>query len=153
MWKTRQVGIEARFIELAGHINSQMPRFVVEKIQNALNDRSKPLKNASIHLLGVAYKRDIDDVRESPAFEILELLEKRGAKVTYDDPYVPSLNIGGHILERDSRPERVAEADCVVIVTDHRRGVDYEQVLERSQLVVDARNALGGRRHPNLVRL
>jgi UDP-N-acetyl-D-glucosamine dehydrogenase len=92
-WKTKQAGIEARFIELAGYINGQMPHFVVDKIQNALNDHSKPVKGSHIHILGVAYKRDIDDVRESPALDIILLLERRGARVTYSDPFVPKIRL------------------------------------------------------------
>ena len=87
-WKTKQAGIEARFIELAGYINGQMPHFVVDKVQNALNDHAKPLKGSRVHVMGVAYKRDIDDVRESPALDIIHLLGRRGAKVSYSDPYV-----------------------------------------------------------------
>ncbi len=94
-WKTKQSGIEARFIELAGYINGQMPHFVVDKIQNALNDHSKALKGSKVHVLGVAYKRDIDDVRESPALDIIHLLEKRGALVSYSDPFVPKLRADG----------------------------------------------------------
>src|SRR5579863_3083236 len=91
-WKTKQAGIEARFIELAGYINGQMPHFVVNKVQNALNDVGKPVKGSKIHIYGVSYKRDIEDVRESPAFDVILLLEKRGAKVSYSDPFVASLN-------------------------------------------------------------
>ena len=87
-WKTKQAGIEARFIELAGYINGQMPHFVVDKIQNALNDHGKPVKGSHIHILGVAYKKNIDDVRESPALDIMLLLKRRGARLTYSDPYV-----------------------------------------------------------------
>src|SRR5277367_1421093 len=101
-WKTRQAGIEARFIELAGQINGNMPHFVVDKIQNALNDHSKSLKGSRIHILGVAYKRDIDDVRESPALDILHLLGKRGALVSYSDPFVPSLRADGVVPAMDS---------------------------------------------------
>src|SRR5271154_2904287 len=97
-WKTRQAGIEARFIELAGYINGQMPHFVVDKIQGALNDHSKPLKGSLVHVLGVAYKREIDDVRESPALDIIHLLGRRGARITYSDPFVPKLRLDGHRL-------------------------------------------------------
>ena len=99
-WKTKQAGIEARFIELAGYINGQMPHFVVDKIQNALNDHSKPLKGSHVHILGVAYKRNIDDVRESPALDIILLLERRGARVTYSDPFVSTLRLDDHELSR-----------------------------------------------------
>src|ERR1041385_4225973 len=122
-WKTKQAGIEARFIELAGYINGQMPHFVVDKIQNALNEHSKPLKGSRVHVLGVAYKRDIDDVRESPALDIIHLLEKRGANVTYSDPYVPRLRADGflpHAMEAIDALDGAAAADCVVIVTDHK---------------------------------
>src|ERR1700731_2223444 len=128
-WKTKQSGIEARFIELAGYINGQMPHFVVQKIQNALNDHSKPLKGSRVHVLGVAYKRDIDDVRESPALDIIHLLGKLGAIVSYSDPFVPSLRADGVVPAMDSiEPEKAAaEADCVVIVTDHK-GFDYGKI-------------------------
>ena len=122
-WKTKQAGIEARFIELAGYINGQMPHFVVDKIQNALNDHTKPLKGSRVHVMGVAYKRDIDDVRESPALDIIHLLGKRGAKVGYSDPYVASISADG--IEMKATPvSAAAEADCVVIVTDHK-SFDY----------------------------
>src|SRR3974390_2693951 len=96
-WKTKQAGIEARFIELAGYINGQMPHFVVDKVQNALNDVRKPLRGSRIHVMGVAYKRDIDDMRESPALDVILLLEKRGATVSYSDPWVPRLGADGHV--------------------------------------------------------
>ncbi len=151
-WKTKQAGIEARFIELAGYINGQMPLFVVEKIQNALNDRAKPLKGSHIHLLGMAYKKNIDDVRESPALDIALLLEKRGARVTYSDPYVPSVALNARRLESSPMEEMVPQADCVVIVTDHS-AVDYAFVARHARLVVDTRNALKGVSSENIVRL
>ena len=154
-WKTKQAGIEARFIELAGYINGQMPHFVVEKIQNALNDHSKPLKGSRVHILGVAYKRDIDDVRESPALDIIHLLGKHGAIVTYSDPHVPKLLAHG-ILPCDMQaidPEKgAAAADCVVIVTDHKK-LDYGRIVQRAKLVVDTRNALKGNPSDKIVRL
>src|SRR5437867_10715717 len=118
-WKTKQAGIEARFIELAGYINGQMPLFVVDKVQNALNDHGKPVRGSRIHILGVAYKRDIDDMRESPALDIIQLLERRGAKLTYSDPHVPHLRFDSKELCSDEAS--MAKADCVVIVTDHSR--------------------------------
>lgn len=151
-WKTRQAGIEARFIELAGYINGQMPMFVVEKVQNALNDRSKPLRGSHIHLLGMAYKKNIDDVRESPALDIALLLEKRGARVTYSDPYVPSVSLDARRLESQPMEEMVPEADCVVIVTDHS-AVDYGYVAREAKLIVDTRNALKGYQSDKIVRL
>jgi UDP-N-acetyl-D-glucosamine dehydrogenase len=150
-WKTKQAGIEARFIELAGYINGQMPHFVVDKVQNALNDAGKPVKGSRIHIMGVAYKRDIDDMRESPALDIILLLKRRGAILSYSDPQVPHLKLEG--LEFDSAPEQcAAEADCVVIVTDHTR-FDYAALVERSALIVDTRNALKGVHSPKIVRL
>ena len=152
-WKTKQAGIEARFIELAGYINGQMPHFVVDKIQNALNEHSKPLKGSHVHVLGVAYKRDIDDVRESPALDIIHLLGRRGAKVTYSDPLVPVLRDGVTPYMEATEPEQsAAEADCVVIVTDHK-AFDYSRILERARLIVDTRNALKGVTSEKIVRL
>jgi UDP-N-acetyl-D-glucosamine dehydrogenase len=154
-WKTKQAGIEARFIELAGYINGQMPHFVVDKIQNALNEHTKPLKGSRVHILGVAYKRDIDDVRESPALDIIHLLGKRGAKVTYSDPFVPQLRADGVVpaaMQSIDPEQAAAAADCVVIVTDHKK-FDYPRIVERAKLVVDTRNALKGNRSEKIVRL
>jgi UDP-N-acetyl-D-glucosamine dehydrogenase len=151
-WKTRQAGIEARFIELAGYINGQMPHFVVEKIQGALNDCGKPLKNSHVHVVGVAYKRNIDDVRESPALDIIHLLKRHGAKVTYSDPYVPSIRIEDeHLFAADER-SAAAEADCTVIVTDHS-GTDYAAMVSAAKLIVDTRNALRGVKSEKIIRL
>ena len=150
-WKTKQAGIEARFIDLAGYINGQMPHFVVDKIQNALNDAGKPVKGSRIHVMGVAYKRDIDDMRESPALDVMMLLERRGGVVTYSDPHVPTLRVDG--LEMQASPEdAAATADCVVIVTDHA-AFDYKALVQRSTLIVDTRNALKGVSSPKIVRL
>ncbi len=151
-WKSKQAGIEARFIELAGHVNGQMPHFVVEKVQNALNDASKPLRGSTVHISGVAYKRDIDDVRESPALDIIHLMTQRGAKVTYSDPYVPSLRIDGLDLEAQDPLAAAKAADCVVIVTDHKT-TDYAALVKASRLIVDTRNALKKFNSPNIVRL
>lgn len=151
-WKTRQAGIEARFIELAGYVNGQMPHFVVEKVQNALNDRGMAVKGSHIHILGVAYKRDIDDVRESPALDIIHLLRRRGAMVTFSDPYVPSIHIDGADLFSSDIEAALPSADCVVIITDHRV-TDYSAVLRDARLVVDTRNALRGIASDKIVRL
>ena len=150
-WKTKQAGIEARFIELAGYINGQMPHFVADKVQNALNDASKPVKGSKIHVMGVAYKRDIDDLRESPALDVMMLLERRGGVLTYSDPYVPRLHL--EELDLESLPESAAaDADCVVIVTDHA-AFNYTALVERSRLIVDTRNALKGVNSTKIVRL
>ncbi len=151
-WKSKEAGIEARFIELAGYINGRMPEFVVEKIQNALNDAYKPVRGSRIHILGVAYKRDIDDVRESPALDIILLLQRRGAVVSFTDPYVHSLQSQNTVLESQDLLEGVRSADCVVIVTDHSN-VDYGAVVEHSKIIVDTRNALRKYRSPKIVRL
>jgi UDP-N-acetyl-D-glucosamine dehydrogenase len=150
-WKTRQAGIEARFIELAGYINGQMPHFVADKVRNALNEAGKPVKGSRIHVMGVAYKRDIDDLRESPALDVMTLLERRGAMLTYSDPHVPTLRMDGRELTA-SPEEAAASADCVVIVTDHS-AFDYGALVRRSRLIVDTRNALRGIASEKIVRL
>ncbi len=151
-WKTKQAGIEARFIELAGYINGHMPHFVVDKVQNALNDHGKPLKGSHVHVLGMAYKRDIDDVRESPALDICHLLAVRGSKITYSDPFVSELKFESLDMKSTDPVEGAANADCVVIVTDHSR-FDYTAVVEKAKLIVDTRNALKGYTASKIVRL
>jgi len=151
-WKSKEAGIEARFIELAGYINGRMPEFVVEKIQNALNDASKPVKGSRIHVLGAAYKRNIEDVRESPALDIILLLKRLGATVTFSDPYVREIQIDGASLQSQELGAAVDASDCVVIVTDHS-AVDYGAVVKRSKLIVDTRNALKGIVSEKIVRL
>jgi len=151
-WKTRQAGIEARFIELAGYINGQMPHFVVDKIQSALNDHAKPVKGSRVHLLGVAYKKNIDDVRESPALDIIHLLQQRGATVSYSDPYVLDLRHEGQDMQAIAVQVGCSAADCVVVVTDHK-DFDYPEVLEASKLIVDTRNALKDLKSEKIVRL
>jgi UDP-N-acetyl-D-glucosamine dehydrogenase len=151
-WKTKQSGIEARFIELAGYINGNMPHFVVDKIQNALNEHGKAVKGSHVHIAGVAYKRNIDDMRESPALDVILLLQKRGAKVTYTDPYVPDLKLEGLVLASEDLIPSASAADCVVIITDHSK-FDYPGLLAASNLVVDTRNALKKMDSPKIVRL
>ncbi len=151
-WKTRQAGIEARFIELAGYINGQMPMFVVNKIQQALNEQAKPVKGSHIHLLGVAYKRDIDDVRESPALDVAHLLKKLSGRISYTDPYVPRVRIDGDEYASQELIGAVRAADCVVILTDHSN-FDYAAVVENARLIVDTRNALKGVESEKIVRL
>jgi UDP-N-acetyl-D-glucosamine dehydrogenase len=151
-WKTKQAGLEARFIELAGYINGQMPHFVVEKIQNALNDVCKAVRGSRVHVIGIAYKRDIDDVRESPALDIIHLLNNRGAEVTYSDPYVPSIQLDGTTLQSQPVEQGVAQSDCAVIVTDHAT-FDYAAIVANAPLIVDTRNALKKFSSPKIVRL
>ncbi|HEY7306710.1 MAG TPA: nucleotide sugar dehydrogenase [Bryobacteraceae bacterium] len=151
-WKSKEAGIEARFIELAGYINGRMPEFVVEKIQHVLNEATKPVRGSHIHVLGTAYKRDIDDVRESPALDVILLLQRLGARVTFSDPFVRSIQINGANLEAEEVFPAAANADCVVIITDHTK-VDYASVVKRAKLILDTRNALKGFRSDNIVRL
>ncbi len=143
-WAARRHGLNTRFIELAGEINTAMPHYVVARVADALNDDGKALKGSRICLLGVAYKKDVDDPRESPAFAILELLQAKGAFVCYNDPHVPRLPpMRHHRLRMDSQPlspEFLAEQDCVLIVTDHS-AYDWDLIVENSRLVVDTRNA------------
>jgi len=151
-WKSKEAGIEARFIELAGYINGRMPEFVVEKVQDALNAKTKSVRGSHIHVLGAAYKRDIDDVRESPALDIIMLLQRRGAHITFSDPFVSKIRINDSVLESQDMLSSIEAADCVVIVTDHT-GVDYNTVVEHSRLIVDTRNALKKFKSEKIVRL
>jgi UDP-N-acetyl-D-glucosamine dehydrogenase len=151
-WKSKQAGIEARFIELAGYINGQMPHFVVEKIQNALNEHGKPLKGSRIHIMGVAYKKDIDDVRESPALDVGLLLIRRGAEVTYSDPFVSRLRLDHKELCASDPAKEAARSDCVVVITNHSR-FPYAEVVAKAPLVVDTRNALKNIQSEKIVRL
>jgi UDP-N-acetyl-D-glucosamine dehydrogenase len=154
-WKLRALKYTARFIELASEINNSMPRFVVGKVQDALNDLGLPLKGSSVLVLGAAYKPNIDDLRESPALDVIGLLEQKGAHVSYHDPFIPAFDFEG--MQMESVPDlmqAVEEADCVVIVTNHSQ-YDYQEILQAAKLIVDTRNALGkfGKNNPKVVRL
>jgi len=154
-WKLKSLNYTARFIELASEINTNMPRFVVGKVQDALNDHHKPLRDSKVLVLGAAYKPDVDDLRESPALDVIHLLREKGALVRYHDPYIPVIDHNEYHLETvDDLMGAVGEADCVVIITNHSV-YDYHAILERAKLIVDTRNALGkqGRNHPKVVRL
>jgi UDP-N-acetyl-D-glucosamine dehydrogenase len=151
-WKARQTGFECRFIELAGHINGSMPAYVVERIGEALNTRKQAINGARIHLFGVAYKKDVSDLRESPALDILELLHGRGAALSYTDPYVPTLQHGEMCLHSAGDDTLDGAVDCAVICTDHR-AFDYPAMPARFPLVVDTRNALKGLNGGNIFRL
>ena len=143
-WKAKEAGFEARFIELAGQVNSSMPYYVLSKISDCLNDSAKPLRGSNVHLLGVAYKEDIGDMRESPALDIIRLLADRGAVVTYSDPHVPALTEGGIELESEEpTAERLAKADCLVVAAAHS-AFDYERIANAGVPIVDTRNALKG---------
>jgi UDP-N-acetyl-D-glucosamine dehydrogenase len=151
-WKARQNGFECRFIELAGHVNASMPDYVVQRVGDALNSVAKPLNGSRVHLFGVAYKRDVNDVRESPALDVIELLIRRGAKVSYTDPYVPTLAHGASLLESVPFEQAVADRpDCAVITTNHT-GFDYARIASLP-LVVDTRNALAGDSRETIFRL
>ncbi len=139
-WKLRTMNYQARFIELADTINTAMPAHVVTRTQDALNERSKALKGSKILVLGVAYKRDIDDFRESPAITVLDLLEKKGALVQYYDPHVPSFREDGHLRSSIADLSQLPSYDAVLVITDHT-AFDYNDIVARSQLVVDTRNA------------
>ena len=144
-WKARAIGRTTRFIELAGEINTAMPHYVIERVQHALNDDGKALKGAKVLVMGIAYKKNIDDPRESPSAEILELLRDRGADVSYHDPHLPKFpSMRKYRVDLDSVPlsaATLAASDCVLIVTDHD-AVDYRMVAEHARLVVDTRNAI-----------
>ncbi len=143
-WKMRLNGYEPRFIHLADEINRAMPDYVVELVANALNQRRRCLNGAQVLALGVAYKREVGDTRESPAIEILMKLREKGCEISYVDPYVPALNLHGTTLKSvDLTDEELAGADCVVILTDHS-AFDYQQVVDHARLVVDPRNATWG---------
>ena len=141
-WKMRGLNYKTRFIDLAGELNTEMPLFWVRKVAEALNDQGKAVKGAAVLVLGVAYKRDIDDIRESPALDIIRLLEGQGARVAYSDPHVPCFSENGQ--EHRSVPltqQSVAAADCIMIVTDHS-DFDYSMVARHARVVVDTRNAM-----------
>lgn len=153
-WKARGHGFEARFIDLASHVNSQMPHHVVHKVMDVLNLKNKSLKGAKVLCIGVAYKKDVKDLRESPALEIVELLDKKGANVSYHDPLLPYLK--WNEIDLKSVPlskENVKKADCVVIITDHT-GLDYQMMAKNSKVIVDTRNILKNfTNRKNIVRL
>ncbi|MCC2672633.1 MAG: nucleotide sugar dehydrogenase [Armatimonadetes bacterium] len=152
-WKVQEFQGCARFIELAGQVNDQMPEIVVRLVQDSLNDHKKSMNGARVLVLGVAYKRDIDDMRETPAKHILERLFAKGADVSYHDPFVPTFTTAaGTVHSVPFTPETIAAADVVVIITDHTT-VPYEDLLTHGQLIVDTRNALKGHEDSRIVRL
>jgi UDP-N-acetyl-D-glucosamine dehydrogenase len=155
-WKAKQTGFDPRFIELAGHINGGMPHYVVEKIGDALNTRRKAINGSKILVAGIAYKRDIDDMRESPALDVMGLLHGKGAVVSYADPYVPKLHARDWSGRQDRKAQNItrgsiAQYDCVVIVTDHK-AFDYDAIVAEADVVVDTRNAIK-KRYPNVFRI
>jgi UDP-N-acetyl-D-glucosamine dehydrogenase len=152
-WKAKEYDFHTRFIELAGEINTAMPYHVVQAVGKALNRERKAMNGSKVLVLGVAYKKDVDDLRESPALTIIELLHKEGVEVSYNDPYFPFVGKGRHYdLQMKCAPvENLGQYDCVLIVTDHST-YDYPQIVREAQLVVDTRNALKGIDSPKIVR-
>ncbi len=152
-WKAKQFDFRTKFIELAGEVNAAMPLYVVDSTAAALNTAKKPLNGSHILVLGLAYKRDIDDLRESPSLTIIELLQKRGAIICYNDPYFPTVGRGRHYdLQMSNTPlTNLSQYDCVMIITDHS-DYDYAMIVRDSQLVVDTRNATKGIDSPKIVR-
>ena len=142
-WKLRTVNYTARFIDLASSVNSNMPEYVVDKLTEALNNHEKSVKGSRILILGVAYKKDVSDVRESPALDIMALLRRKGAKLSYADPHVPELKLIDERYQHYDLAQGLGEFDCVVIATDHS-AFDYADVLRQSRLVYDCRNATAG---------
>ena len=151
-WKLKTLNYRARFIELASEINAGMPEYVVERLVEALNDRERSLRGSRIHILGAAYKKDIEDVRESPAVDFIKILQTKGAIVTYTDSWVPTLEHEGIDLKSIEAGPATDAADAVVIITDHTK-VPYADLVKRAKLVLDARNATRGIDAPNIVRL
>ena len=152
-WKAKMNGFEPRFIELAGQINESMPKFVVDKVTDALNNDGKAVRNARIHVLGVAYKRDVNDVRESPALHVIKMLIDKGAKVTYSDPFAPTIREDGMELnETPVRQALEAGTDCVVLLTDHT-AFNYPEIVHLAPVIIDTRNALRDFIGGNIVRL
>ena len=152
-WKLKTLNYRARFIELAGEINSSMPEYVLERVTHTLNERERSVKGSRVLVVGVAYKRDVDDVRESPALDILRLLESRGARVSYHDPHVEQLRMEeGELLRSEELLPAAREADLVLIVTDHRR-VPYRELVDAARVVLDTRNATKGIVSDKIVKL
>jgi UDP-N-acetyl-D-glucosamine dehydrogenase len=151
-WKLKTLNYRARFIELAWEVNSEMPAHVCERVAAALNERERSVKGSTVLVLGVSYKRDADDVRESPALDILRLLEIMGARVSYNDPNVPELHLSGATLKSQELMPAVRGADVVVIVTDHS-SYRYPEIVEAARVVVDTRNATRGIQSPKIIKL
>jgi UDP-N-acetyl-D-glucosamine dehydrogenase len=141
-WKAREYGVHTRFIELAGEVNSGMPEWVIGKLNDALNDRGKSVKGSKVLVLGIAYKKDVDDPRESPSCVLLELLRKRGAKIAYSDPHFPKFpKMREHKFDLKSVPitaKSIASYDCVLVATNHT-AFDYPMILKNAKLIVDTR--------------
>jgi UDP-N-acetyl-D-glucosamine dehydrogenase len=156
-WKAKEAGFEARFIELAGHVNGAMPHYVADKVAEALNTHRKAVNGSSVLVLGIAYKKNIDDIRESPALDVMHVLYERGARISYADPHAPCLKASdwpGHLdlTAVEPRPDELARHDCVVILTNHD-AFDFGSVVDSARLLVDTRNAVGADAGPHVFRL
>jgi UDP-N-acetyl-D-glucosamine dehydrogenase len=156
-WKAKEAGFEARFIELAGHVNSAMPHYVADKVGEALNTQRKAVNGSSILVLGIAYKKDIDDIRESPALDVMHVLQERGARVSYTDPHAPTLRARDwpgktDKISVDLTRDELSNYDIVVVLTDHK-AFDYGMIAAASKLVLDTRNAIGAHGGPHVFRL
>ncbi len=150
-WKLKTLDFYARFIELAGEINSKMPEFLVERIEDALNKKRKSLKGSRVLILGVAYKKDVSDTRESPALDVIKILQKKGVKVSYHDPHVSKLRLDRKVLRSKESPP-LEKQDCVVIVTDHT-AFNYPEIVKKAKLIIDSRNATKGIKNRKIVKL
>jgi UDP-N-acetyl-D-glucosamine dehydrogenase len=152
-WKARSTGFEARFIELAGYVNGQMPEHVVSRVAESLNRRGRAVMGSRVLVLGVAYKADIDDTRESPSLDIMETLRERGAKIEFSDPYVPSLQFGGRTMKSVTlSPTTLRRYDCIVVATAHDE-FPWSMILRNGKAIVDTRNAFKGVRSKKITRL
>ena len=151
-WKMKSLNYRARFIELAGEVNSEMPYHVVSRVQDALNERKRSVKGSRILILGIAYKRDVDDVRESPALDVLRILERKGAQVSYHDPLVPEMSLDGTAYRSQPLAAALSDADCAVLITDHSV-FDIKDIVERVSLLIDTRNASKGLRSAKVLKL
>ena len=152
-WKAREFGMHTRFIELAGEINTAMPSYVVQKTSDALNQSGKPLKNSKVLILGIAYKKNIDDMRESPSVEVMKLLQQKGAKISYSDPFFPTFpsmrKYSFNLHSQSITQESLSKNDAVILATDHD-SFDYELILENSPLLIDTRGRF--QESPNVIR-
>ncbi len=151
-WKLKTLNFYSRFIELAGEINSKMPEYVVEKLADALNEKSKSIKNSKVLVLGVAYKKDVADLRESPALDVMTLLLKKQAKLSYYDSYIPTVKIANKVLKSEKNISNISKYDSVLILTDHTN-IDYADIVKKSKLVFDTRNATKSLKSAKIVRI
>lgn len=151
-WKLKTLNYRARFIELASEVNGDMPRYVVNKINDALNASNKLVRNSKVFIVGVSYKKDINDLRESPAIDVIHLLKNRGAEVVYYDPYVDVIQLDDLSLQGISLEQGLTESDCTVIITDHS-SIDYQKVVDHAKLVIDTRNATKGISNSKVIKL